>query len=190
MKADLTIKVDRSAIDKTISEMDITKNIREAIEGYNSELQLINQREEELKQQLSNLQIKLTQNLLALETEKDIIKVVELKKENYSLNEESKIITHLLEEIQEDVITLKIHWGKIYKSAIDKDVSEVRRYHLTEMKKEIEKEIEVAAADISKEISRQFGGIYHDVQEIYGDGEVQKRVHPPFRLESERFRPL
>ncbi|MDM5334965.1 hypothetical protein QUF56_17350 [Ureibacillus composti] len=187
MKVDLTIKVDRSAVDKVISEMDITKNIREAIDGYNRELKLIEEREEELKLQLSKLQTKLTQNLLALETEQNVTKVIEMKKENYSYNEESKIITHLLEEIQEDIIALKIQWGKIYKSAIDKDVSEVRRYHVTEMKREIEREVEVAAADISKEISRQFWSIYHDVQEIYGDEEIQKRVHPPLKIYPERF---
>ena len=190
MTVELLVKVDRKAIDNAIAEMDLFKYTKEAIKGYNDELKFIEEREAELKRQLTELQTKLTQNLIAIDTERDVKNVISVKKENYELSQDSKIIEALLEEIDENKTELKLHYVPIYKQALIEDSKRTNQYQVNPLVDEVKYEMLNAIADLGAEMKRQYFEIYGDVQEVYGDSKVQEFIHPRPRLDIERFTPV
>jgi len=190
MTVELLVKVDRKAIDKAIAEMNLFKNTKESIKSYNDEVKFIEAREEELKKQLNDLQQELTQNLMALETEKEVSKVIAIKKDNYNYNQDSKIIEALLEEIEEDKIELKLRYVPKYKQSLNEDMKRTNSYPVNPLVDQIKYEMLKAIADIGAEMKRQYYEVYHDVQEVYEDNKVKEFIHPKPRLDIERFTPI
>lgn len=189
MTLELTVKVDRKSVDNAIKEMDIFRNTKAAIGNYDNELKLIKERETELKKQLNELQTKLTENLLLLDSEKSVTKVIELKKQNHGFVQDSKMIESLLEEIQEDKTSLKLQYAPIYKKALREDSTEANQYNVNPLVNQMKYEMLKAVADLGVEMKRQYFEINHDVQEVFEDSEVQAVIHPKPRFDFENYTP-
>jgi hypothetical protein len=181
----VSVEVDQKELKKLVSEMDLYPNTKQAIEEYKQVADRLDEREQILQQQLTDLQEKHTKNLIDQETA-NVAEVVYLKIQSKKTVEESQIIETLLAEVKEEKQELMYHFYKVYRSALSKDSALAGQYNVTPIIDKVLSQTMALIAEVGLEARQQYLEVFPDVDDIFSDSKVRE-MYP--RILDESFNP-
>lgn len=183
------ITVNRKALDKELKEVDLFVHTKAAVADYKAELKLLEERGEKLTEKLAHIQANHTENLLKLIGNTDVDEIIKLKLNNVNLVSESKVVSSLLQSIEEEKTDLKIQHAPLFREALREDGKVRHKYNANEIVDVMRYEMLKAIADIGSEMMSQYRAIAPDVRELFDDAAVQEaHVRIGRHFESEHYR--
>ena len=182
---DVNVEFDRKALTKMIKEMDLYPNTKLVVAEYTDKANQLEERENILIQQQTELQEKHVKNLEDQE-HSNVADVVYLKIQAKKMVEEMEIIETLLEETKQEQKELKISYYRVYRQALGKDAVIAKGYDVTPIIDKVIGQTLELIAEVGAESQRQFSEMYPSVSEIFHDSDV-RTVYPRLLDESFEF---
>ncbi|MGM0887187.1 MAG: hypothetical protein ACQEW5_09495 [Bacillota bacterium] len=178
------LKIDRSAVDAAIENMEMFKATKEVLASYEEEKKVLIKRGEDLNKRVANLQEQHTQFLLDREIAKDNTSdYIYLSKQLADTQKEMKIIVSLQEELKEDFKQLKKKYILTIQNTYGKDLSVKSQFDVNANVELVRYELLNAIADYAKEVRKQqqplmtiIGDEFLDDNELMEDNRSFKRA--------------
>jgi hypothetical protein len=178
------LKVDRSAVDAAIEDMDMFTATKEVLASYEEEKKVLIKRGEDLNKRVANLQEQHTQFLLEREIAKDNTSdYIYLSKQLVDTQKEMRIIVSLQEELKEDFKQLKKKYVLTIQNTYGKDLSVKSQFDVNHAVELVRYELLNAIADYAKEVRKQqqplmtiIGDEFLDDNELMEDNRSFKRA--------------
>lgn len=183
---DVNVEFDRKALTKMIKDMNLYPNTKLVVAEYTDKANQLEERESILIQQQTELQEKHVKNLEDQE-HSNVADVVYLKIQAKKMVEEMEIIQTLLEEAKQEQIELRVHYYRIYRSALGKDAAIAKSYDVTPIIDKVIGQTMALIAEVGAESQRQFSEMYPEIGEIFHDSNVRE-VYPRILDESFEFK--
>lgn len=169
------IKFDRTEVDKAIEELNMFEATKKVIEDYENEKKLLEKREEELNNKISELQELHATLLIDRETAKDTPSdYIYLSTQLTKTNEEMNILLSLQDELKNDFKELKMKYTPIIQDTYYKDSQERYNFNVNEAVEKTRYELIKAIADYSNAVKAQERPLMNTIQEFLDDKEVME----------------
>lgn len=185
------ITINRKSVDKLITGMDILMLTKVAVANYKADLQLLEDRGQKLSEKLATIQQSHTDNLLKLDGCTDVDQIITLKLENINLVANTKVVSSLLEGLEEEKTDLKVKHAPLYEAATKADMqARGGKYDANVIVSELRYQMIRSIADIGKAMQEQYFSIEADVKEVFDDIAVKEtHVHIGRGFTPEHYRP-
>ncbi|WP_242267283.1 hypothetical protein [Bacillus cereus group sp. BfR-BA-01518] len=151
------IKLDRTAVDKAITEMKLFEATKEALASYEAEKEVLKKREEALTERLAQLQEQHTQTLIDREVANDNPSdYIYLSSQLSKLESDMKVLLPLKEALQEEYTLLKQKYMPIIRETYSKDsATRNKHFNVSEAVSYVREELKLVISDYEKAISEQ-----------------------------------
>ncbi|WP_434813169.1 hypothetical protein ACRV5I_00125 [Bacillus halotolerans] len=169
------LKIDRSAVDKAIENLDDMFNAtNEVLKEYEAEKKALKEREEFLKNRLAQLQEQHATTLMDREVTRDNPSdYIYLSKQLSGIDEEVEILLSLQEQLQDEYKELKEKYMPIIRDSYRRDLSAKNSYfNVNEAVNYVRDELKQAISDYENEIYKQ-------------DSQVMSVIYDDFLSDSE-----
>lgn len=169
------ITINRKDVDKLLKEMDLFVHTKVAVSAYKEELKQLEERGEKLAEKLAAVQAEHTENLLKLNGTTDVDEIITLKFENINLVSNSKVVSFLLEGLEEEKTDLKVKHAPLYEAATKADMkARSGKYDANAIVDVLRYEMVRSIADIGMKMQEQFFAVEADVKEVFDDVAVKE----------------
>lgn len=182
---DINVEVNRKALEKLISEMDLYPNTKEVVSSYQEVANKLDERKLLLQQQLEELQEQHTQNLVDQETS-NVAEIVYLKIQGKKINEEFQIIDTLIDETKKERVELKLYYYKIFRQALSKDSTIASSYDVTPIIDKVLSQTIAIIAEVGTAARVQYLELSPSIEDLFSDSKVRE-VYPRILDESFNF---
>ncbi|CJV59206.1 hypothetical protein ORL82_09365 [Bacillus cereus] len=151
------IKLDRTAVDKAITEMKLFEATKEVLASYEAEKEVLKKREEALTERLAQLQEQHTQTLIDREVANDNPSdYIYLSSQLSKLESDMKVLLPLKEALQEEYTLLKQKYMPIIRETYSKDsATRNKHFNVSEAVSYVRDELKLVISDYEKAISEQ-----------------------------------
>ncbi|MFB5579538.1 hypothetical protein [Bacillus cereus] len=151
------IKLDRTAVDKTIEEMKLFEATKEVLASYEAEKEALVKREEALTERLAQLQEQHIQLMMDREVATDNPSdYIYISKQLTNINEDIKVITLLQDQLKEDFTALKQKYMPLIRETYSKDSSaRNKHFNVSEAVSHVRDELKLIISDYEKAINKQ-----------------------------------
>ncbi|MEC1633064.1 MULTISPECIES: hypothetical protein [Bacillus cereus group] len=151
------IKLDRTAVDKAITEMKLFEATKEVLASYEAEKEVLKKREEALTERLAQLQEQHTQTLIDREVANDNPSdYIYLSSQLSKLESDMKVLLPLKEALQEEYTLLKQKYMPIIRETYSKDsATRNKHFNVSEAVSYVREELKLVISDYEKAISEQ-----------------------------------
>ncbi|MGJ6985530.1 hypothetical protein [Bacillus subtilis] len=152
------LKIDRSAVDKAIENLDNMFNAtNEVLKEYEAEKKALKEREEFLENRLAQLQEQHATTLIDREVTRDNPSdYIYLSKQLTEIDEEVEILLSLQEQLQDEYEELKEKYMPIIRDSYRKDLSAKNSYfNINDAVNYVRDELKQAISDYENEIYKQ-----------------------------------
>lgn len=151
------LKIDRTAVDKAIGEMELYKATKEVLASYEAEKESLVKREEALTERLAQLQEQHTQTMLDREVANDNPSdYIYLSSQLSKIESDMKVLLPLKEALQEEYTLLKQKYMPIIRETYSKDSSaRNKHFNVSEAVSHVRDELKLIISDYEKAINKQ-----------------------------------
>lgn len=170
------LKIDRTTVDKAIKELEGMFNAtNEVLKKYKAEKNALEEREEFLKDRLTQLQEQHSTILIDREVAKDNPSdYVYLSKQLTEIDEEVKILLSLQDQLKENFTALKQKYMPIIRETYSKDKSAIHQvFNVNESVRNIRDELKKAISEYEQAINNQDKQVMPVIYEDFlGDSDL------------------
>lgn len=167
------LKINRSAVDKAIEDLEMFTATQAVLDNYETEKQVLIKRGDDLNKRIDELQEEHTQLLLDRESSKDNTSVyIKLSKQLTATNEEVQTIVSLQDQLQDDFRELKQKYIPVIQSTYGKDLSAKSEFPVNETIDYVKYELLKAIADYAREVRTQQQPLLPFIREFLDDEEL------------------
>lgn len=169
------LKIDRTAIDKAIAEMELFTATKEVLASYEAEKEVLEKREEALKERLTQLQSQHTQTLIDREVAKDNPSdYIYLSAQLTKIDDDVKILISLQDQLKEDFTALRKQFAPTIQETYSRDLREKDKLPVNNMVDSVRYELIKAITDYAKEVRKQQAPLMTTMSEFLDDKEVME----------------
>lgn len=177
----MNIKVDRKEVDKLVKEINLFKETKKAIASYQSEVSKLDNKEDQLKKRLVDLQAEHVEVMLAKEVTDEVGELVYLEKKGRELVSETEVINSMLEKLTELRFDLKLKHVPLFRQAISEDQkAKGGKCDVTEAVIILRYEMMKIIADVGRVMADQYREVEPGVSEVFEDKNVLE-IHPQLK---------
>lgn len=151
------LKIDRTAVDKAIEEMELFETTKEVLKQYESEKEVLEKREVALNERLAMLSNQHAQTLMDREfASENVGEYILLSQQLTKFNEEVKILNSLQKEVKANFTELKKKYMPILQETYKNDsAARHKHFNIGETVAHVQNELKQAISDYKKAISEQ-----------------------------------
>ncbi|KAB2454619.1 hypothetical protein F8160_09575 [Bacillus sp. CH126_4D] len=169
------LKIDRTAVDKAIEEMDLFTATKEVLASYEAEKEVLEKREEALTERLAQLQEQHTQTMLDREIAKDNPSdYIYLSAQLTKIDDEVKILLSLQDQLTEDFTALRQEFAPTIQATYSKDLREKDKLPVNDMVDYVRYELIKSIHDYAREVRNQQAPLMATMSEFLDDKEVME----------------
>ncbi|HDR7648182.1 hypothetical protein EXW28_29955 (plasmid) [Bacillus mycoides] len=169
------LKIDRTAVDKAIEEMELFTATKEVLANYEAEKKVLEKREEALTERLAQLQEHHAQILIDREVANDSPSdYIYMSKQLTNINEDVKVITSLQEQLKEDFTALKQKYAPTIQEVYSKDLRGKDQLPVNDMVDSVRYELIKSISDYAREVRNQQAPLMDVIDEFLDDAEVME----------------
>lgn len=169
------LKIDRSAVDKAIEDLEMFTDTQAVLDNYETEKEVLVKRGDDLSKRIAELQEEHTQLLLDRESSKDNTSdYIYLSKQLTAADEEMRIIISLQEQLKEDFTSLKMKYAPIIQATYSKDLSAKNQLKVNDMVEYVRYELVKSIYDFASEVRKQQSPLLPDIGEFLDDKTVME----------------
>lgn len=151
------LKIDRTAIDKAIEEMELFTATKEVLAKYEVEKEVLEKREEALNERLEKLSTQHAQTLMDREfASENVSEYILLSQQLTKFNEEVKILNSLQKEVKANFTELKKKYMPIIQETYKNDsAARLKHFNIGETIAHVQNELKQVISDYKKAIHEQ-----------------------------------
>lgn len=169
------LKIDRTAIDKAIEEMEMFTATKGLLKQYEAEKEVLEKREIALNERLAKLSSQHAQTLMDREfATENVGEYILLSQQLTKFNEEVQLIKSLQEQLKDDFTELKLKFAPTIQEVYSRDLREKDQLNVNEMVDYVRYELITAITDYSKEVRTQQAPLMTTMSEFLDDKEVME----------------
>ena len=167
------LKIDRSAVDKAIEDLEMFTATKKVLSDYEIEKKSLENRGEALIKRAAELQEQHSATMIDREVSKDNPSdYIYLSKELTQMDEEMKIILTLQEQLKEDFTSLKMKYAPIIQATYSKDLSAKNQLPVNDMVEYVRYELVKSIYDFASEVRKQQSPLLPAIGEFLDDKTV------------------
>ncbi|PFB15489.1 hypothetical protein CN399_12545 [Bacillus cereus] len=169
------LKIDRTAVDKAIEEMELFTATKEVLANYEAEKKVLEKREEALNERLAMLSSQHAQTLIDREfATENVSEYILLSQQLTKFNEEVQLITSLQEQLKEDFTELKLKYAPTIQATYGKELRAKDDLHVNDMVDSVRYELLKAVTDYAREVRNQQAPLMPVIEEFLDDEKVME----------------
>lgn len=169
------LKIDRSAVDEAIKNMNMFTATLEVLASYEAEKKVLKERGEHLTQKLAQLQEQHATTLIDREVAKDSpSEYVYLSKQLKEIDEETKVLNSLQEQLKDEFTELKLKYAPTIAENYRKDKVAKAEFDVNATVEYVRYELIKAIADYANEVKKQDAPLMPLIYEFLDDKEVME----------------
>jgi hypothetical protein len=168
------LKIDRSAVDKAIEDLEMFTATKKVLREYEAEKEVLVKRGDDLSKRVAELQKEHTRLLLEREGSKDNTSDYIYLSKLTAADEEMKIIISLQEQLKEDFTSLKMKYAPIIQATYSKDLSAKNQLPVNDMVEYARYELVKAIYDFACEVRKQQSPLLPAIGEFLDDKTVME----------------
>ncbi|MBE7151041.1 hypothetical protein FUT12_26665 [Bacillus mycoides] len=169
------LKIDRTAIDTAIEEMEMFVATKELLEKYETEKEVLEKREVALNERLAKLSTQHAQTLMDREfATENVSEYILLSQQLTKFNEEVQLIKSLQEQLKEDFTELKLKYAPTIQTTYSKDLKAKDKLPVNEMVDSVRYELIKSITDYAKEVRNQQAPLMTTIGEFLDDADVME----------------
>lgn len=169
------LKIDRTAIDTAIEEMELFTATKEVLASYEAEKGTLEKREEALTERLAQLQEQHSQTLIDREVAKDNPSdYIYLSAQLTKIDDEVKILLSLQDQLKEDFTALRQEFAPTIQETYRKDLRKKDKLPVNDMVDSVRYELIKAITDYAREVRNQQAPLMTTMSEFLDDKEVME----------------
>ncbi|HGE5804339.1 TPA: hypothetical protein ACGGKZ_004715 [Bacillus thuringiensis] len=177
------LKVDRTAVDIAIEEMELFTATKEVLANYEAEKEVLERREEALEERLAQLQEQHAQTLIDREVAKDNPSdYIYLSAQLTKIDDEVKILISLQGQLKEDFTALKQKFAPTVQATYSKDLRGKDQLPVNGMVEHVRYELLKAISDYAREVRTQQAPLMETIGEFLDDEKVMEENRSFHRL--------
>ncbi|MDA1598129.1 hypothetical protein PDK06_25320 [Bacillus cereus group sp. TH217LC] len=167
------LKIDRSAVDTAIEEMELFTATKEVLKQYEAEKEVLEKRGDALAERLAQLQVQHTQTLIDREVAKDNPSdYIYLSAQLTKIDDEVKILLSLQDQLKDDFTALKQKFAPTIQETYRQDLREKDKLPVNDMVDSVRYELIKSIYDYAKEVRKQQAPLMATMNEFLDDKEV------------------
>ena len=169
------LKIDRSAVDKAIEDLEMFTDTKAVLDNYETEKEVLVKRGDDLSKRVAELQEEHTKLLLERESSKDNTSdYIYLSKQLTAADEEMRIIVSLQEQLKEDFTSLKMKYAPIIQATYSNDLQAKNQLPVNDMVEYVRYELVKAIYDFASEVRKQQSPLLPAIGEFLDDRTVME----------------
>ncbi len=169
------LKIDRSAVDTAIEEMELFTATKEVLKQYEAEKEVLEKRGDALAERLAQLQEQHTQTLIDREVAKDNPSdYIYLSTQLTKIDDEVKILLSLQDQLKDAFTALKQKFAPTIKETYRQDLREKDKLHVNDIVDSVRYELIKSIYDYAREIRNQQAPLMTTIGEFLDDKEVME----------------
>lgn len=169
------LKIDRTAVDKAIEEMELFTATKEVLANYEAEKEALEKRGDVLTERLAQLQEQHTQTLIDREVASDNPSdYIYLSAQLTKFDDEVKILLSLQDQLKEDFTALKQKFAPTIQETYAKDLREKDKLPVNDMVDSVRYELIKSIYDYAREVRKQQAPLMDTIGEFLDDKEVME----------------
>ncbi|MGQ8856978.1 hypothetical protein, partial [Bacillus sp. TSA_307] len=169
------LRIDRTAIDTAIEEMELFTATKEVLASYEAEKEVLEKREEALNERLAKLSTQHSQTLMDREfATENVSEYILLSQQLTKFNEEVQLINSLQEQLKDDFTALKQKYAPTIQATYGKDLKTKDKLHVNDMVDSVRYELIKAITDYAREVRNQQAPLMDTMSEFLDDETVME----------------
>lgn len=169
------LKIDRTAVDTAIEEMNMFTATKEVLAKYEIEKEVLEKREVALNERLAKLSSQHAQTLMDREfATENVSEYILLSQQLTKFNEEVQLINSLLDQLKDDFTELKLKYAPTIQTTYSKDLKAKDKLHVNDMVDSVRYELLKSVTDYAKEVRKQQAPLMTTIGEFLDDEKVME----------------